>query len=146
MELLDFNTTGKKATEGVWVPMFDGGELRIARMDNPKYKAWIQEARKARGKRRPTDDETKELLKKAVAATVLLDWKGVTLNGEEVKYSPEYAERVFDALPGLLDQIVNLAYDESLFREDEIDDVVEQLRPTSAGASSGQAKSASSKK
>lgn len=146
MELLDFNTSGKKSTEGVWVPMADGGKLRIARMDNPKYKAWIQEARKERGRRRPTDDETRELLKKAVAATVLLDWKGVTLNGEAVDYTPEYGERVFDALPGLLDQVINMAYDESLFREDEIDDVVEQLRPTSAGASSGATKSASSKK
>jgi hypothetical protein len=146
MELLDFNTSGKKATEGVWVPMGADGSLRIARMDNPKYKAFIQEARKQRGRRAPSDEETRELLKKAVAKTVLLDWKGVTLNGEKVKYSPAYAERVFDALPGLLDQVVNIAYDETLFREDEIDDVVEQLRPTSAGALSGAAKSSSSKK
>lgn len=146
MDLLDFHTSGEKAQNGVWIPMGGGTELLIARMDNPKYKAFIQEARQKRGRRRATDEETQEVLREAVAKTVLLDWRGLTLNDEEVPYSTDYAMKLFKTLPAFLDQVVNLAYDETYFREDEIDDVVDQLRPTSAGASSGETRSASSKK
>lgn len=146
MELLDYYTDGPKSREGVWVDQPGGGRLLIARMDNPRYKAILQEQRKRGGRRRPTDEETHEFLKEAVAKTVLLNWEGIELDGKAVKYNVTYAMQVFDALPTFLDTVVNQAYDEALFREDEVEDVVKQLRPTSGGTSSGGTKSSGSKK
>lgn len=141
MELLDFYTDGPKSRLGVWLDQPGGGRLLVARMDNPKYKAYIQQARKKRHRRgNVTDEQTKEILKEAVAHTILLDWEGVKVNGKEVEYSPQYAIQVFDALPSFLDQVINIAYEEEHFREDEITDVVEQLSPLSSGSSNGASK------
>ena len=133
MDLLDFYTDGPKSREGVWVAVPGGAELKIRRMDNPDYKAFVQRVRAERGRRIASDEETREVLREAVAATILLDWRGVEFDGEPVDYSAEYAIRAFEALPAFLDQVVNLAYTAELFREDEIDDAVKSLRPTSGG-------------
>jgi hypothetical protein len=148
MELLDYYTDGPKSTDGVWIDQGDGGRLRIARMDNPNYKKHVQQARTKLKLRRGamSDEETKEVLKDAVAHTILLDWEGVTIDGETVPYRPDYALKVFDALPSFLDMVVNLAYTEDYFREEEISGVVEDLRPLSNGSSNGAIKQAGSKK
>lgn len=148
MELLNYYTDGPKSQQGVWVEQAGGGRLLIARMDNPNYKAHIQNARTKLKLRRGamTEEETQEVLKDAVAHTILLDWEGVEVNGVEVEYSPAYALKVFDALPSFLDVVVNFAYNEELFREDEVEGVVEQLAPLSGGSSSGATKKAGSKK
>jgi len=144
VELLDYYTDGPKHRDGVWVEL-GTARLLLAPMDNPAYKAFTQEAKIKRGKGKATEEDIRTLLEEAVAHTVVRGWEGVELNGEAVEYSPEFAIRAFRALPGFLDTVVTLAYEEERYREDEVEDVLEQLRPTSAGASNGAAKSSGSK-
>ena len=118
MNLLEFYTKGAKATEGVWIDVGDGTRLKIARMDNPKIG------------RRPSDELAQEVIIDAAAHTLLLDWEGLKLGDEEVPYSTDYAAKLMRELKGFHEMILGYAYDGQNFREDEIDGIVAELRPT----------------
>lgn len=145
LELLDFYDDGPKNRDGVWVDVGNEARVKIRPMDNPDYRTFTQAAKIKSGKGPMSDEQVKNLLEEAVAHTVLVDWEGIGLQGEVQKYSEEQALRIFKALPKFLDLVVTLAYEEERFREDEVQDVLDKLRPTSAGASSGAAKSSGSK-
>ena len=129
MNLLEFYTKGAKATEGVWIDVGDGTRLKIARMDNPNYTAFIQ-TQKAKIGRRPSDELAQEVIIDAAAHTLLLDWEGLKLGDEEVPYSTDYAAKLMRELKGFHEMILGYAYDGQNFREDEIDGIVAELRPT----------------
>jgi hypothetical protein len=76
------------STEGVWLPYIEDIELRIARNGNPRYEECVQ--RLVQNNPDLTRAES-EVVDRAMAETVLLDWKNVQVNGEDIPYSVEKA-------------------------------------------------------
>lgn len=93
-ELTTTATDPKKEIEGVWRPFTDGSRLKIARIGNPAYRSLLR--RKVKSNRAVLDNEddladkvSDKVLGEVMAETILLDWEGVTINGESVPYTKE---------------------------------------------------------
>lgn len=88
-------TNRKKESEGVWVDFFGGSKLKVASVDSPEYKAKLARLAKQHKLQLDSDnDDSIELVQditaEAYAECVLLDWKGINMNGQEdVKYTKE---------------------------------------------------------
>lgn len=76
------------STKGVWVPYIGDIELLIARNGNPKYEEVV--ARLVQENPDLTRRET-EIRDRAMAEAILLDWKNVQVDGEDIPYSVEKA-------------------------------------------------------
>lgn len=167
-------TNGRREieTEGVWVnivhdaergfvwwldhepPLTEDGEpdgrIRVARAGNPKARAFSRKsARKYRNLARRSggdlpDHIVMEQLRKQYAQTILLDWEGVEIEGEEPDYDPDLGERVFEADPDFLDTVINIANEAQAFRSDEIAEDAEAVGNVSSGKPDGAPTSTSS--
>ena len=92
----EFATDVKKELEGVWIDDLAGDcKFLIARIGNSKYTQYLNELMRPhrRAMRRGLfSDEAQDLvLIKAMARTILLDWKGLTEGDVEVLYTEETA-------------------------------------------------------
>lgn len=96
----------QKATEGGWIPFFEDLEFKIASAATNDYKKAIAKKTKpfVRKIRAGTVDEQElnYVTAPVIAKYLLLDWKGLTENGEEVPYSVEKATELLRN-PDLLD-------------------------------------------
>jgi len=92
-----FSTDSELERKGVWVEIGAKGEtVRVARMYNPEYSAALRGSmqpykRKVSGGR--SNEDSLEIMIAVEAETILLDWRGFTESGEEVKYSVEKAKQ-----------------------------------------------------
>lgn len=93
-ELNTIATDPQLELNGVWRPFTDGSELLIARIGNPAYRSLLR--RKVKANRAVLDNEddladkvSDKVLGEVMAETVLLGWRGVTVNGAEVPYTKE---------------------------------------------------------
>ena len=82
-----FGVDEEKATEGVWVPLGKGVEVKVARANNPKYQKLV--TRLLRPHRRvirrggeAADAVMEEILNRAMAQAILLDWKNIEIDGK----------------------------------------------------------------
>ena len=130
-----FKTSKQKENEGVWVNLDDSGtRLKIARAGNPNYKS--AQAKKmsryklaARSKTIP-DSAWEEIFNELVAETILLDWDGITENGQKIPYSQDAALRAISELKDFREVVMSFADDMTNFKE-EMDDDTEKnsVRP-----------------
>lgn len=122
----EFATDSKLEQDGVWVDLDDETSILIARMNNKKYRNALRRVLKpyktqiSAGTIQP--GKLDDLLVTPLAAHVLLDWKGLTVNGEPTEYSREAAERVMQQFPDFRELVVTLASDMDLFRTADIED------------------------
>ncbi|MFZ8393380.1 hypothetical protein ACO1MB_14085, partial [Staphylococcus aureus] len=81
-----------------------------------------------------------------LAKTVLLDWQNLKLNGQEVPYSEAQALQILNdpKLADFRDQVVDLASDAELFREEHLEQAEKNLSSGSVGTSNGESISDSS--
>ena len=92
---MDFNEAfeldDKLVTEGRWFPVGEGAHCKIARTGNAKYKELLRAKigiYEQSLTQKLLDDATADtVLIEVMAKTILLDWKGFTDKGAEVKYS-----------------------------------------------------------
>lgn len=148
MKLDKFKSDGQLALEGVWENIEDGLEVRVARMNNPRYREHLRKLTRTRlkhGRRIPgggsdvSFDMLLELQQRAVATNILIDWKGLEdSDGKEIKYSVEEALKIFDSHPDFYDMIIEIAQDVELFRGEDLAGAEENSSPTSPGTSSGE--------
>lgn len=83
--------------EGVWCDFFDGARLKIASKESPEYKAYLAklaQRHKLQIGSKKVKAETMTLMKTvmadAMSKCLLVDWEGISLNGEDnVPYSHE---------------------------------------------------------
>jgi len=120
--LAKFKTDTSLENNGVWIPAGDGLELKIARMNNPKYVEYIrvkgQHLRAICAATNSTPPEMIPIIRGAVASTILLDWKGLNDEaGKPIEYSPEVASKVFDEYPEFYGLVLKLADEPNNFRE-----------------------------
>jgi hypothetical protein len=123
-----------KSEDGVWVEVDDKTSVKIARYLNPKHKAYVNrrmEPLRRANRLGNVDDETTEKIEiEALAKCVLLDWKGLEVNGVEVKYSFEKAKEFLSdpKVPQFIIMIRELATDMKYFHEEFMDDSVVNIK------------------
>lgn len=135
-DLSNIRTDPKKALDGVWMKLDPEGtvKLLIARANNPKFQAFLQE--KALGKGKVTPRKLREmistvsnansaLMTEAIAKFILLGWEGLKEDGNVVEYSVQEAIRVLGdpRYSEFKDIVLEMAQDTEEFREDAIEEV-----------------------
>ncbi len=122
----NFKTDLKKAHEdGAEVEIGKGFFITLLRLHNPAYQAYLHQHMQGKAKRLTNQDwgaleEAKPVLKRAVAITVVKDWRGMTDNkGNEILYSEAKAVEILTdpAYEDLYDIILDLAGDASTYRQ-----------------------------
>ena len=90
-----FKTDEKKEVEGIWVPLSATARLKIARMGNTRYRECIKRLsapyRIAGINSQIPTDVYQQIVREAVAETILVDWEGLTTDGHPRPYSKETA-------------------------------------------------------
>lgn len=115
-----------KEETGIWEPVGDM-EFLIARAGNQEWKKLYKKleattfGKAYRNKERDPEKEL-DILIKCLAHTAVLDWKNVSLDGEELKYSKAVA---YDILSDkrfklLTEELLDLALNQERFKEDMI--------------------------
>ena len=115
-----FRVDETKELDGVWVALGEGAEVKIAKAMNPRFKDLIR-AEMGRYKQaiqaQTLDDETAErVLISVMARTILLDWRGITEEGEEIPYTPEKAEEYLTNYVDFRDFVTRNSEDQTHFR------------------------------
>jgi hypothetical protein len=114
----------KKSIDGVWCPLYDGIELKIARINNPDYEKYREKLNEPflRQIRASIIDKgvMADLTKQAVAKCVLIDWKNIEDEvGQPIPYSYEKALEILrnPAYVQLADFVMAKACDYELYRQ-----------------------------
>ena len=111
---------GKKVTdEGVWKE-YSGAELKIARAGSVEFMRAKEKLerpyRKKIEKGALSIDVSRELNLKALAQTILVDWKGVEdEDGKAVPYSEEIGIQAMSDDPDMLEFVMDVALDNENF-------------------------------
>lgn len=119
MSFLSKYKTDKSAElNGVWVEVDNDVSFRIARLNNDKAREMRRTLEKPyRNFQTIPDSKSEEILRKVIAHTVLLDWKGlVDEAGEVIAHSPEAVERLLKEYPDLLNDVVSLSLARETFQ------------------------------
>ncbi|MDH3377783.1 MAG: hypothetical protein OEQ39_12615 [Gammaproteobacteria bacterium] len=124
MKISTFATDLDLEEKGVWVDIGDGGKLLIARLGNPRYQEAVRRLSKPHKtqirNKTISEDLSDELLLKAMAESILLDWKGLEDDkGKVIKYSTETAFQLLRDLRDFRNLVVELATEQAAFRREE---------------------------
>lgn len=126
MDLSTFDVNDKLSIEGTWVPISKDASLKVARINNEKYREFVKQKtkpyRSAIRAGSVDEDLMTEIVVQAMARHVLLDWKGLTEKGTDITYSVETAERLLRDKEPFRDLVASLANDQQLFQEAEQED------------------------
>jgi hypothetical protein len=91
MDISEFETDLDLEKNGVWVDIGGGAQLLVARIGNPQFQTLLRKKTKPVlrliNQNRLPDEALEEMMIETMAETVLLDWKGLTRNGENVPFS-----------------------------------------------------------
>jgi hypothetical protein len=129
--LNSFAVDTEKEENGIWEKVGDM-EFLVARAMNSEWKRMAKrlEATAFGNTRKKEKDPEKELdiLIKCLAYTAILDWRNVTLDGEELKYSKEECYKILSdkRFKLLLEELIELSVNQERFREESIEDDVKK--------------------
>ncbi len=132
MDLSDFKTDVTASEDGVWIDIDSDASVKVARANNKKFRKRLQQLtapyKRLIEQDKISDDKLDELLVIALAECVLLDWRGLSVNGENIEYSRENAIKILSdpAYVDFRDYIVSLSQDADVFREKEIEAITEK--------------------
>lgn len=129
----------KKANGGIWEKLFGDFEVLVARLPNPAYRKRLAEllepfTLKIEAKEF-TEEQYEDLKVKALAGTVLLDWRGLDVEGQDVPFSLERAELALVEYPDFARDVANLGSRWSRFKGDNTKAAERLLGNSSNGAS-----------
>lgn len=116
--------------EGVWFEVDDETSVLVARSNNRKYRDMIKQLTKPykRQIRQGTlkDATLDNIIGRAMAKTLLLNWKGLKIGGEEISYSVEKATELLtnEKLKDFREMIAEFANDAEAFRLERKEEIV----------------------
>ena len=88
-----FKTDEGKETEGAWVPLSATARIKVARMGNARYREYMRKKsapyRQSGIANAVPSEVLEQIVREAVAETILVDWAGITTDGKEIPYSKE---------------------------------------------------------
>lgn len=126
MDLSDFDLSDTLSIEGRWVPVGKTGRLKIARMNNEKYREYVKKQTKpyrSAIRAGTVDDELMtEIVVRAMARHILLDWEGITEKKVPITYTIEKAEELLRTKEPFRELVASLATDQQLFQEAEVEE------------------------
>jgi hypothetical protein len=118
-----FATNKKKEEDGVWVEGPDGAQFLIARMGNKRAQKLadrlMRPHRSAQRKGNLDDKVLVSVTRKVMADAILLDWKGVKIDGKLTPYTPELGLRLFEEVPDFVEFVSDYAQQMKLFQDEE---------------------------
>lgn len=116
----------EKEEDGVWVEVGESAKLLIAHWGNKAFTAAMRRyvtPKQHRLKNMP-EHEADALMAKVVVETILLDWQGLTLGGQEVPYSKAKAIELLTSrkFRSFRELVESLAKDDEQFRLAEMEE------------------------
>jgi hypothetical protein len=126
---LDFKKTfgynRTKADEGMWADIGHGASIKVAKIGTIKYQnTMIRHTRKYQAQfrvNRYTAEATIDIAASTLADCILLDWKGITEDGQEVPYSRANAYRLLKESDDFRSLVEMYGNDADLFQDNIID-------------------------
>jgi hypothetical protein len=111
---------------GVEVQLSEDSSITVRRSNNKRFKDMLTSLRKPHEQRiqRGTMDQKvlDKLTRKAVAREVLIGWKGIKVDGKNVKYSPEKAEELMERFEDFQEDILTAANTRETFRRQVVEE------------------------
>lgn len=143
MNLYDvYETDTALETEGVWVALTKDIQVKVAALPNPNfvdYLTKLQKPYKGQIRKNSLDKEIEEdLYVKAVAKTVLIDWKGIKdKENKDIPYSYENAYKLLSdkSLKRFKSDIILLSTEAETFKAEEKEEAVKNSETSSNGTS-----------
>ena len=121
MDLNQFKTSTDLANDGVWIPMHDDAEIKIASSgtDNIAYSSAVRDA--VMKPNLAGDGPPQEDMRNAAADFLVRDWKNLQLNGEDFPYSKDNARTLLRDFAPIFNFVLNRSGDFQKFRADTMD-------------------------
>jgi len=127
MDLKQIAINPKKEKDGVWVDLDEETQLLIGRLNSPQYNRTAERLRKPY-RRQIENGSLSDKKKSQIAAelytkTILLDWKGLKINGKVINYSEKVCKEILanDEYQPFFSIVSGFAADEELFRQEDIE-------------------------
>lgn len=116
----------EKEIQGVWLEITGGAKLLIARAGNEEYvKRYNRIPTAVRNmieQGRVSNENAEPVLAALIADTVLLNWEGLTDDGEEIVYSKDKAIEMIVKYPNFFTLVWDLATEQENFAQDEAEE------------------------
>lgn len=124
-----FGVDKEAAEKGKWFPLAEEGMVKVARLNNTAFKAESVRLQKPhmhvlRSSKLDNTELLDDITRRATAKTILLDWKGITIDGVDIPYSVEKAYELLKEFPDFQEAISVLAVDRDNFSPEDIDELV----------------------
>lgn len=124
MDLNELKTDPKKSEQGTWVRLDDTTRIKIARFGSERFqeafRARMAPTKKVKG-RKLSDQENNEITVDIILDSILLDWEGMQLNGEEVPFSEAREILLNKKYKDFRLMLAEVADDIENFREEELE-------------------------
>ena len=123
-----FGTNHELEQKGVWIAYDDSCAFLIGRIggSNDTFSRRVNALLKPHRHQVQADtlppEKYQSIAMAAFVETVLLDWKGVELDGEELPFTKENALKLFRELPDLFNDLFNQAKSTANFRAVELEE------------------------
>jgi len=125
LELSSLFTDPEKENAGVWVTYASGFEVKIARLNSKKYKEFMLRIGKDRARsfenKTMDPDEADNIMREAIANTILLDWRNMYDKGKPVPFSKELALEIMEKSYDFYKELFHLCQERELFLKDNED-------------------------
>lgn len=118
----EYGTDKKLEEEGIWLPLEVGrdGEVLLARIQNVNWRRLARKLPKQIRKQMNDDllpeGTMDEITAELMSKTIVLGWRGLTINGAEVEYSQERCMEILLKYPDFRSRLYEMASDMENFR------------------------------
>lgn len=121
LKLSSFKTDKELEESGTWIDYQSGARFKIARIGNPKFSEYILKHGKKQMRSFIGDEVAIELMKDAIANTILIDWDNILGDdGKPMQYTVDNAREALD-IPDFYEEILGFARNIEYFRIEEIE-------------------------
>ena len=128
MDFSEVKVNNSMAESGVWMDHDDTTSFLIARMGNKKFHAVFNKLigpyrRQFESGKLSTEKQT-DIMCKCMSKSILLGWKGLTMDGEALEYSEEKAYELLsmEGADEFRDLISSYAQDADAYRNDQLEE------------------------
>ena len=115
-----FGTNSTLENEGVWIELGDGASIKVARVGNKENKAILKKLiaphKMAARNDKLADEIWDKITVESIAATILLDWKGIEDDGKPLPYTKENATRLLTDYKDFREQVASFSSELALFQ------------------------------
>lgn len=137
-----YRTDSEAERDGQWIEWAESTQLKIARLGNQAYQnrfqALLKPHRHLRDRGLLPEDVQVEILNKCLAECILVDWKGVVYEGEELPYSVDNALKLLEEFRDFREDVITVAGEQATFRVAEIEESSKNSQRSSDGKQSGE--------